>query len=85
MHRSRMLNSIRHPPKMALVSINFTNRSLRNFILMNWLEGHQHHLIVIDQIQSILVDLRNSQRRKQLEEEVEDKKRRKDVAEFKSG
>ena len=79
-----MLNSIRHPPKMALVSINFTNRSLRNFILMNWLEGHQHHLIVIDQIQSILVDLRNSQRRKQLEE-AEDKKRRKDVAEFKSG
>ena len=82
MHRSRMLNSIRHPPKMAPVSISYTNRSLRNFILMNWLEGHQHHLIVIDQIQSILEGLRNSQRRKQLEE-AEDKKRRKDVAEFK--
>ena len=79
-----MLNSIRHPPKMALVSTSYTNRSLRNFILMNWLEGHQHHLIVIDQIQSILEGLRNSQRKKQLEE-VEDKKRRKDVAEFKSG
>ena len=82
MHRSRILNSIRHPPKMALVSISYTNRSLRNFILMNWLEGHQHQLIVIDQIQSILEGLRNSQRKKQLEEE--DKKRRKDVAEFKS-